>query len=105
MNLYEKTISTGKFELKKPLPVDGKELTEIDFPITEIKGRDIVAAQDEYEVLTGGDTEGVLEMDKGFLAFMAAKVAKLPHETVLDMPVRDFNAITLVTQRFLFRGE
>ena len=104
MDIYAKTVSTGKFELLKPIFVDEREVKELDFPISDMRGRDVVTAQEEFEVLTDSPMSGVLESNKNFLAYLAAKVAKIPYDTVLDMPIRDFNWITLITQRFLFRG-
>ena len=105
MNIYEKTLADGKLELKKPLVVGDKELTELDFPLADLRGRDIVAAQTEFEMLTGTASEGILESNKNFLAYMASKIAKVPYDSILDLTVRDFNAVTLVMQRFLYRGE
>lgn len=105
MNIYEKTLSTGKLELKKPISVGGNDLSELDFPLAELRGRDIVSAQAEFEMLTGTASEGILESNKNFLAYLASKIARVPYESILDLTVRDFNAVTLVMQRFLYTGE
>lgn len=105
MNVYEKTLSTGKLELKNPITVGDNKLSELDFPLANLRGRDIVEAQTEFEVLTGTASEGILESNKNFLAYMASKIAKVPYDSILDLAVRDFNAVTLVMQRFLYKGE
>jgi hypothetical protein len=105
LNPYEKALTTGKIQLRNPITVGGEEITVLDFPLSELKGRDIVSAQEEFEVLTGSSTDGQIEMNKNFLAFLVSRIAKIPYESVIDMKVHDFNVLTLVTQRFLFRGE
>jgi hypothetical protein len=105
LDLYTKAITTGKIELRNPVTVGEDELKELDFPISALKGRDIVSAQEDFEVLTGSATDGQIEMNKNYLAFLASRIAQIPYETILDMKARDFNTVTLITQRFLFRGD
>jgi hypothetical protein len=80
-------------------------MTEINLPFSEVRGHDMVAAQEEFETLSGTTTLGVLELNKHFQAYFASKIAKVPYETILDLPMKDFTAVTLAVQRFLFSGE
>jgi hypothetical protein len=81
------------------------ERTEINFPFSEVRGRDIVAAQTEFETLTGMPTVGVLELNKNFQAYLASKISKIPYEEILDLPIADFHPVTMAVQRFLFGAE
>jgi hypothetical protein len=91
--------------LKHVLSVPTGDRTEISLPFSAVRGRDIVEAQDEYEALAGHPVSAVLELDKKFQAYVAAKIAQVPYDDILDLPVKDFAAITLAVQRFLLGRE
>lgn len=89
-------------DTKHILSVPIGELTEINLDGSKLKGRDILEAQEEYEALTGTSVGfSVLELDKKFQAFMASKIAGISYDTILNLPAKDFSAVTLEVQRFL----
>jgi hypothetical protein len=70
-----------------------------------IRGRDIIAYQDEYEAVTGDSISMVVELDKKFQAFVASKLAQVPYDVILDLSMKDFAVITMTVQRFLLGRE
>jgi hypothetical protein len=86
-----------KYVLREPRG----DITEIDFPLQKLRGGDIVAAQGEFETLTGSTTTGIIELNKGFHAYVISKIAKIPYETVLEFSMKDFTYLTMRVQNFL----
>ena len=104
MSIVKQILATDKFKLSKPIKVGDNEIGELSLPFSELRGRDIVEAQKEFEAINGGPVE-LLETSKDFQAFLIAKMAKVPYDTILDeLPVSDFNALTLAVYRFLLYG-
>ncbi|MDR3164978.1 MAG: phage tail assembly protein [Synergistaceae bacterium] len=86
-----------KYVLREPVG----DIREINFPLQKLKGGDIVAAQSEFETLTGSITTSMLELNKGFHAYIISKVAQIPYETVLELSIKDFSYLTMRVQNFL----
>jgi hypothetical protein len=91
-------------DAKYTLSVPVGDITEIDLRLSSLKGEDIIAAQAEFEAVTGSTTLGMLELSKSYQAFIVSKAAKIPYETVIGLPVQDFNVLTLHAQNFLLSG-
>lgn len=104
MNIIQRTLTTEKYELSKPIMVGEAEVSELSLPFSELRGRDIVSAQEEFEVLNGGPVD-FLENSKNFQAYLISKMSKIPYDIIMDgIPVHDFNALTLAVYRFLLHG-
>ena len=114
MDITKKIITEGKYTLSKPLYIqtehaDGNastpiEITELNLPFLELRGRDIVEAQEEFVVLNGRELD-VFEANKGFHVYLISRMSKVPYDTIMDeMAVHDFSVVTLTAYRFLTRG-
>ena len=79
------------------------ETGEITLNFDDVKGRDLVSAQRDFELLTGEPTSGLLELDKNYQAFFASKISNVPYDTILEFDARDFISVTMMVQRFLLR--
>lgn len=90
----------SKYELVKPITVAGEERREIEFELDNLTGMDIINAQDDFEAM-GNIISGPPELNKKFLAFVLARVAKIPADAVFNMSAKDFTGLTLQVQRFL----
>lgn len=104
MNAIEKVFKEGRYELSSPIKIGDDEITELALPFSEVRGRDLVAAQSEYETITGTIVQTNVT-DKGFHAYLVSRIAKIPYDTMLDdVGIPDFNILTGVAQYFLLRG-
>lgn len=107
MDITKQIITEGKYALGRPLGYEGEngpvEVTELTLPFSNLRGRDIVEAQEEFEALEGA--ADVLETSKRFHAYLIAKMARVPYDAILDgLAVHDFSTLTLTVYRFLLRG-
>jgi hypothetical protein len=101
-NDYETVLKDGVFTLSKPYKHDdGPEHTVLDFPLKSMTGQHIRTAQRNYEMVEGQLT-GMAELNKSYLAYVAAALMKVQPDFVFDLPITDFTNITLFVQRFLF---
>lgn len=91
-----------KILLSKPVIIDGKEFTHLEFDFDELTGIDSLDAETEIRAM--GKTPTVLEADKAYLAAIAARAMKPKQviDFILKLPIKDFTAVTAVTQAFLF---
>lgn len=104
MNVLEEIISNERYTLTRPIAVGSEEVTSLELPFKSLRGRDLVAAQSEYEVMTG-DAVALNISDTGFHAYLIAKLAKIPFDVMMDdVHLVDFNTLTLAARSFLIRG-
>lgn len=104
MNAIEKIVKEGRYTLAAPIKIGGEEVTELSVPFSEVRGRDLVEAQSEYETIAGTIVQANVA-DKGFHAYLVSRVAKIPYDVMLDdVGIADFNMLTLAAQYFLLRG-
>lgn len=98
---YEDVLKTGTLTLSKPFKFeDDPEVVSILLPLSKMTGADIIAAQDNFELL-GGQISGALELNKKYQAHLAAYLANVKPEFIFALPATDFSFITLCIQRFL----
>lgn len=98
---YAEVLKTGTLTLSKPFKFEeGPEVASILLPLSKMTGADIVAAQDNFELM-GGQISGPVELNKKYQAHLAAYLANVKPEFILALPVADFSFITLCIQRFL----
>lgn len=87
--------------LSKPASVDGVEIAEIKMDPARMNGRGIIAAERAAVADNGHVPLADRRFDAGFLAQLATYAAKLPPDVVLDLPARDFDAVTGAVRDFL----
>lgn len=105
---YEEVVESGIFPLDKPYKYgvgeDEKEYTALEFPLSKMTGQHIRTAQRNFEMIEGA-VKSVPELNKNYLAHVAAALLKQPPDFVFDLPASDFQRITLFVQDFLLKGE
>ncbi|NPV30558.1 MAG: phage tail assembly protein [Firmicutes bacterium] len=89
-----------KVVLSKPFVFEDKEYREIEMDLEGLTGRDLINAANVAKTL--GDPSPVAELSKAYLAAVAARAAKVPVELITSLPAKDFTAVTLAVQNFLF---
>lgn len=84
---------------KKPFEYEGKTYEELTFDFEHLKGRDMVAIENEMQ----GASEYALapEISTSFQSKMAARAAEIGSDVLEAMPLKDFNKITGAARRFL----
>ena len=84
---------------KKPFEYEGKTYEELTFNFGKLKGRDMVAIENEMQ----GMSEYALapEISTSFQSKMAARAAGIGSDVLEAMPLKDFNKITGAARRFL----
>lgn len=93
----DKGIYIHKF--KKPFEYEGKEYETITFCFNKLKGRDMIAIENEMQSLN----EYVLapEISSSFLCKMAARSANIGSDIIENLPMADFSKIKNVARDFL----
>lgn len=86
-------------ELSRPVVLNGQEYTKLELDLDSITGRDLIKAEVEARVIAGPSP--VSELSKPYNAVVAAKAAKVPVDTILDLPAKDFTTVTMMVQDFL----
>ena len=101
--IYEGVLEKKVFEFSAPFSFEGEpERTSLPFDLSTLTGQDMIEAQEDFDAL--GNSSGVVELNKRYQAFLAARVAKVTPDYIMALPVRDFSSITLLVQRFLLSG-
>lgn len=104
MSVLDDILLNERYVLTRPITVGGEEVAILELPFKSLRGRDLVAAQSEYEVMTG-DAVALNISDTGFHAYLIAKLAKIPFDVMMDdVHIVDFNTLTLAARSFLIRG-
>lgn len=87
--------------LSRPFVFEDKEYKEIVMDFEGLTGQDLISASNTAKTL--GDASLVFaEASKAYLAAVAAQAAKVPVELIMALPAKDFTAVTLAVQNFLF---
>lgn len=87
-------------ELKKPIEHEGQTVNEIELDLDGLTGEDLIQAESEHSMMTGGVTS-VPELSKSYLMHVAARAAGLPVETIRGLGARDVTQVTMEVQNFL----
>jgi len=99
---YEEVLKTGEYRLSKPYRFgDGPEQKVLKFPLKDMTGQHIRTACNNYEVIQGRAVLGMAELNKNYLAYIAAALMDVEPDFVFDLPVKDFERLTVYVQRFL----
>lgn len=84
---------------KKPFEHEGKTYTELTFNFAGLKGRDMLAIENEMQAMS--EYALAPEISASFQCKMAAKAAGIGSDTLEALPLKDFNKITGAARRFL----
>ncbi|MDO6355278.1 phage tail assembly protein [Caloramator sp. CAR-1] len=90
-----------KILLSKPVKLGDTEVKELEIDLNSLTGIDVIEAENEIRAI--GKVPLVHEMDKAYLAAIAARAIK-PKQTLdflLKLPLKDFTVITAQVQNFL----
>lgn len=106
-------ITNGKYKhkLSKLVQHEENEYKELEFDFEALTGRDMIAAMKNRDRIVpsqasadGGTImkEAILpDTDRTYQAFVAAIAAKVHPDVILNLPARDFTAITRAVAIFL----
>lgn len=91
-------------KLKKPVKIDGAEVTEIKYDLEHLTGNDLeVALQDMKK---NGIQVGTIELDPSYHMALFAQAAGIAYEDVKRMSAKDCkNAISAVRYFFIANSE
>lgn len=90
----------AKLELKKPFELDGKEVTEIEYDLEALTGRDIESAI--AQLSKKGIIVTMAETDQRYQAMLFSIASDMAYEDVNRLSARDFfKATTAVRDFFL----
>ena len=87
-----------KLQLKKPFLLDGKEVTEIEYDLESLTGKDVNHASMELKKRSIIISTPEIDMDYHSMIFAIA--AGISFEDVQRLPLKDFNAACSEVQRF-----
>ncbi|GHU51351.1 hypothetical protein FACS1894127_7630 [Clostridia bacterium] len=93
-------MATVKYKLKEPFTYEDKTYTEITMDFWALRGRDMIAIEDEME----GKSFLGPEFSAEFAARLAARASKIPFEVIVEMPFRDFSNIRATARNFILFG-
>jgi len=90
-----------KVQLKKSLSHKGQEFTELDIPLENLTGHDLIEV--EKQLADANDKKALIlpEFSKSYLAAVASRAARIPVEVLQTLSARDFTAVTNAVQNFL----
>lgn len=88
-----------KFDLKKPIHFEGKEVKSLDLNLDDLTAADLIKV--EQEILASGKQFVFAESSKVYSAHVAARAAKVPVEIILALKGPDFSKLTMTVQNFL----
>lgn len=88
-----------KVQLGKSLRHKGEELNELDIPLEDLTGADLIDV--EQQMVRAGKVVVVEESSKVYLIRVAARAARIPVEVLEQLSARDFTRVTNRVQNFL----
>ena len=92
-------VSVYKHTFAKPFEYEGKTYQELTFDFGRLKGRDMVAIENEMQSMS--EYALAPEISTSFQGKMAARAAGIGSDVLEAMPMKDFNKITGAARRFL----
>jgi len=91
-----------EYKLSKPVEFDGQQIESLTLHLDKLTGTDIMMAEQEFrDRCRPGDIVELIEVNKLFLAILAARAAKVPYDLFAALSARDFCRITVEVQAFL----
>ena len=92
-----------KIRLKKALRHKGEELQELDIPLENLTGTDLIDI--EQQLFKSGKVALMPDYSKVYLIQVAARAAKIPVEVMERLSARDFTVVTNRVQSFLMESD
>lgn len=90
-------------KLTEPQQINGSEITEIDLQIEKLKGNALLGLAAGYRKYNKEYTP-VLELDRGFQAFVAGSVCGINPEDLGELLAPDFVEVCTTVQNFLLKS-
>jgi hypothetical protein len=92
-----------KIQLKKALRHKGQELLELDIPLENLTGSDLIEV--EQQIFRAGKITLMADYSKVYLIRVAARAAKIPVEVMENLSARDFTVVANQVQNFLMGSD
>lgn len=90
------------FPLKKPIDFEGKKIESLSLDLDKLTGADIMLCEQEFRDRSRpGEIVELIEVNKIFLAIVAARAAGVTFELFQALHAKDFCRITVEVQAFL----
>ncbi|MBQ7578305.1 MAG: phage tail assembly protein [Synergistaceae bacterium] len=89
-----------KIALSKTFTHNGVNYNEFDLALENLTGQDLIDAEENLR-RAGIVINGAADFSRNYLLAVAAKVLKLPRESLLSLPAKDFTRIINETLIFL----
>ncbi|GIP25471.1 hypothetical protein J23TS9_06010 [Paenibacillus sp. J23TS9] len=91
-----------EYKLSKPIEFDGKKIEKLSLNLEGLTGQDIMICEQEFrDRCRPGEIVELIEVNKLFLAILAARAAKAPYDLFAELSAKDFCRITVEVQAFL----
>ena len=90
-----------KVQLRKALRHKGKEYTELDIPLDDLTGLDLIEVEKNNIDLDDRKALIIPEYSKTYLIAVAARALRMPVEVLRTLSARDFTAVATAVQNFL----
>ena len=91
-----------KIKLKKPILHNGGEVKELDIPIENLTGNDMIEV--ETQIMRTGYVGQTLDMSRMYQISLAARAAHMPVEALKDTCASDFSKIVNAVRDFFERA-
>jgi hypothetical protein len=91
-------------KLTEPQQINGSEISEIDLQIEKLKGKELLELAAGYRKYNRGEYTPVLELDRGFQAFIAGRVCGINPEDLGELLAPDFVEVCTTVQNFLLKS-
>ena len=90
------------YKLKEPFAYENKKYDEVSLNFTALKGKDMIAIEDEMEAL--GKSYLGPEFSAEFAGRLAARAANMSFEVLIEFPYRDYSGISSAVRNFMLFG-
>jgi hypothetical protein len=90
-------------KLTEPQQINGSEIAEIDLKIEKLKGTELLEIASGYRKYSREFTP-VLELDRGFQAFVAGRMCGINPEDLGELLAPDFIEVCTTVQNFLLKS-
>ena len=88
-----------KIKLKKPILHNGEFVNELDIPLENLTGNDLIEA--EEHIMRTGLAGQVMDISRVYMITVAARAAHMPVEALREMSAGDFNKVVNAVRDFL----
>lgn len=92
-----------KVQLGKNLKHKGADLNELDIPLEDLTGADLIDV--EQQIFKSGKVALMPDYAKVYLIRVAARAARIPVEVLEQLSARDFTNVTNKVQNFLMGSD